>query len=54
MLWFYWKYGTISNQLPGFAVAFRSPIYRLYVGGLVVFTAASVWAFRRLAAAANR
>ena len=54
MLWFYWKYGTISNQLPGFAVAFRSPIYRLYVAGLLLFAAGSVWALRKLAAAANR
>ncbi|HEX9493457.1 MAG TPA: CPBP family intramembrane glutamic endopeptidase [Thermoanaerobaculia bacterium] len=49
LLWFYWKYGTIGNRLLGFAAASRSPIFWLYVAGLIVFTAASVWAFRRLA-----
>ncbi len=49
LLWFYWKYGTISNQLPGFAAVYRLPIFWLYVAGLIVFTAASVWAFRKLA-----
>ena len=49
LLWFYWKYGTIGNRLLGFAAASRSPIFWLYVAGLIVFTAASVWAFRKLA-----
>jgi len=49
MLWFYWKYGTISNTPPGFQVAFRSPIYWMYVALLIVFTGLSVLAFRKLA-----
>jgi len=53
MLWFYWKYGTISNRLLGFEAAFRSPIFRLYLALLILFTAATVWGFRKLAEVAR-
>ena len=49
LLWFYWKYGVIGGRLVGFAAASRSPLFWLNVVELLLFTAASVWAFRRLA-----
>ena len=49
MLWFYWKYGTIENRLLGYAAVSRSLVFWIYVAGLIVFTAASVWAFLKLA-----
>ena len=49
LLWFYWKHGAIGSRLIGFAAASRSPLFWLNVAELVVFTTASVWAFRKLA-----
>jgi len=48
LLWFYWAHGTVGIRLLGFAAALRSPVFWLNVAELFVFTAASVWAFRKL------
>ncbi len=49
LLWFYWVHSAMGNGPIGFANASKRPVFWLDVGELLVFTAASVWAFRKLA-----
>jgi membrane protease YdiL (CAAX protease family) len=48
LLWVYWVLGAIGRGPIGFAKASKMPAFWLNVVELLVFTAASVWAFRKL------
>jgi membrane protease YdiL (CAAX protease family) len=49
LLWFYWVRGAVGEGPIGFANASKLPVFWLDVAELFLFTAASVWAFRKLA-----
>ena len=52
-LWFLWVHRVPLGRLVGFAAASRLPLFWLNVAELLVFAAAAVWAFRRLAKVSN-
>ena len=49
LLWFYWVRGAVGEGPIGFANASKLPLFWLDVAELLLFTAAAVWAFRKLA-----
>ncbi|HEY8132386.1 MAG TPA: CPBP family intramembrane glutamic endopeptidase [Thermoanaerobaculia bacterium] len=53
VLWFLWAQGATGHHPAGYAAAVKTAAFWLSVAELVVFTAAAVWAFHKLARVAT-